>query len=80
MDSILILQISTQYASQAIFPCSMSTIETLERVVKHHAIDVVLVFLLNIFTSFSSFFIADFEQVNVSWVSSTCWKFWLSLG
>ena len=50
------------------FTCSKSTVETLEERVKK---DVVLVFLLltlNIFYTFSSVSVDDFEQVNASWV------------
>ena len=47
--------------------CSLLTLKTIER---RRTGDVVLVFLLYLwtyFTSFSSAFIVDFEQVNVSW-------------
>ena len=57
---------------QLTFSCSKSTIEALEAV----SSDVVLVFLLLFLnTLFSSVFIVDFEQVNVSWVCTPNRKF-----
>ena len=43
-------------------------IETLEKGAKYVVVLVFLLFNLNIFTRFSSFSIADFEQVNVTWI------------
>ena len=62
--------------SQLTFTCSGSTIEKLEKGVKYvqskqlvNVNDVVLVFfLLTYFTPFSSFYFAEFDQANVSWV------------
>ena len=52
--------------TQLTFNCSKSTTKTIEKGVKY-IIDVVLVFSsLTYFTPFSSVFIVDFEQINVS--------------
>ena len=52
--------------TQLTFNCSKSTTKTIEKGVKY-VIDVVLVFSsLTYFTPFSSVFIVDFEQINVS--------------
>ena len=52
--------------TQLTFNCSKSTTKTIEKGVEY-VIDVVLVFSsLTYFTPFSSVFIVDFEQINVS--------------
>ena len=58
--------------TQLTFTCSKLTIETLEKGVID-VIDIVLVFLLlnlNMFRTFFSVSIVDFELLNVSWVET----------
>ena len=51
--------------TQLTFTCSKGTIETLEKIVKYGQI--LTIKTLNIFHTFSSVSVGDFEQINVSW-------------
>ena len=65
-----LIQPAITLAAHLTFSCSKSTVEKLEKGVKYHVSDAVLVSLLltlYIFHTFSRVSVTDFVQINISW-------------